>query len=83
MTDGEFTKTEKFYSFFASVGQSNYEETQNTLASENLNINFPPTRIIKNELFRAQTFDISTVVLTIKQLQVTNLSVQTSSLFDC
>ncbi len=37
-----------------SVGQSTYEETQNTLASENRNINFPPTRIVKTELFRPQ-----------------------------
>ncbi len=48
-----------------------YEENQNTLASENRNINFPPTRIVKTELFRPQPVDVSTVVLTIKRLQAT------------
>ncbi len=71
MTDSEFTKAEKFNSFFASVGQSIYEETQNKLASENRNINFPPTTIVKTELFRPQPVDVSTVVLTIKRLQAT------------
>ncbi len=71
MTDSEFAKIEKFNSFFASVGQSTYEETQNTLASGNSKINFPPTRIVKTELFRPQPVDVSTVVLTIKRLQAT------------
>ncbi len=71
MTDNEFTKAEKFNSFFASVGQSTHEETQNTLASENRNINFPPTRIVKTEPFLPQAVDVSTVVLTIKRLQAT------------
>ncbi len=56
---------------FASVGQSTYEETQNTLASENRNINFSPTRIVKPELVRPQPVDVSTVVLTIKRLRAT------------
>ncbi len=57
--------------FFASVGQCTYEETQSTLASEGHNINFPSTRVINNELFPPQPVDVSTVVLTIKQLQAT------------
>ncbi len=71
MADSEFTKVEKFNSFFASVDQSTYEETQNTVASENRNINFPLTIIVKKELFRPQPVDVSTVVLTIKRLQAT------------
>ncbi len=58
-------KPKNFTTFFANVGQSTYEETQSTLASENT-INFPTIRNLKNEKFRPQPVDVSTVVLTIK-----------------
>ncbi len=70
--DDEAKQANEFNVLFANVGRNTYDKTQETLHGENLS-DFNDANVILDgvSIFRPQSVDIETVILTIKSLNET------------